>query len=335
MSLTIEGSPRNTDYSHSQNASQVHQPGDTQPLPPQLGPQTSCSGLSGANQDPQAGYLDSQGASQSPQTDSLIPEAGFPGAIQDRLPIQSQPKYNCPNPLGAVPRMPNPLCPWDGPPGLEWLDQVDLILVHQQVEILEVLTTFECNSKYEIKNSLGQRIYLVVEDTHWAIRYFCGKYRPFTLKICDNLGREVATVERSLTCKGCSCPCCSHETEIQAPPGVPIGYVKKMCLPWQDKFIVQNEKREDVLEIMGFCVLCRYCTDIDFEVKSLNEESVVGKISKHWTGFVQEFFTNADNFTVKFRVGLDVKLKVVMLGACLLIDFVYFEKKRKSFFKLI
>jgi hypothetical protein len=45
----------------------------------------------------------------------------------------------------------------------------------------------------------------------------------------------------------------------------------------------------------------------------------VGKISKQWTGFVREAFTDTDNFGVNFPMDLDVKMKAVMLGACFLI----------------
>lgn len=47
--------------------------------------------------------------------------------------------------------------------------------------------------------------------------------------------------------------------------------------------------------------------------------SEVGKISKQWTGFVREAFTDTDNFGVNFPMDLDVKMKAVMLAACFLI----------------
>lgn len=62
------------------------------------------------------------------------------------------------------------------------------------------------------------------------------------------------------------------------------------------------------------------------QLKSLDEESVVGKISKQWSGFVREAFTDADNFGIQFPLDLDVKMKAVMLGACFLIDFMFFER---------
>lgn len=44
------------------------------------------------------------------------------------------------------------------PPGLEYLASIDQLLVHQTVELFEAFTGFETNNKYEIKNTLGQKV---------------------------------------------------------------------------------------------------------------------------------------------------------------------------------
>lgn len=54
-------------------------------------------------------------------------------------------------------------------------------------------------------------------------------------------------------------------------------------------------------------------------MQSLDETSAVGRISKKWTGLVQEMFTDTDNFGISFPMDLDVKMKAVMIGACFLI----------------
>lgn len=48
-------------------------------------------------------------------------------------------------------------------------------------------------------------------------------------------------------------------------------------------------------------------------------DTKVGKISKQWSGFVREAFTDADMFGISFPIDLDVKIKAVLLGACFLI----------------
>uniref|UniRef100_A0A673VQN3 Phospholipid scramblase n=1 Tax=Suricata suricatta TaxID=37032 RepID=A0A673VQN3_SURSU len=274
-------------------------------LPPEYPPQYPAAALRGPPGYP--GY-------PGPQAGYSIPPGGYSGAGPVHFPVQHQPVYNQPGGPAGVPWMPAPPPPSGCPPGLEYL----------------ILTGFETNNKYEIKNSFGQRIYFAAEDTDCCTRNCCGASRPFTMRIIDNMGREVITLERPLRCDSCCCPCCLQEIEIHAPPGVPVGYVTQTWHPCLPKFTIQNERREDVLKITGPCVVCSRCADVDFEIKSLEEEMIVGKISKQWTGFVREAFTDADNFGIQFPLDLDVKMKAVMLGACFLIDFMFFERNHSG-----
>ncbi|XP_007502135.1 phospholipid scramblase 1 [Monodelphis domestica] len=246
---------------------------------------------------------------------------GFP-VYQQPVAFSNQPHPGMPPPTQWIPAPP----PMNCPPGLEYLTQIDQLLIHQQIELLEVLTGFETNNKYEIKNSLGQRVYFAAEENDFCTLNCCGSLRPFVIKILDYSNREVIQIERPLRCSSCYYPCCLQKMEIQSPPGVPIGYVVQKWHPFLPKFAVLNEHQEEVLKIVGPCVACSCCSNIDFDVKSLNEDAIVGKITKQWTGFVKEAFTDADNFSIQFPIDLDVKMKAVMLGACFLIDFMFFEK---------
>ncbi|XP_053523212.1 phospholipid scramblase 1-like, partial [Artibeus jamaicensis] len=235
------------------------------------------------------------------------------------FPIQHQPKCNhAGEPAGPL-WMPAPSAFLDCPPGLEYLTEIDKIQIHQQIDLLEAITGFETNNKYEIKNSLGQRIYFAVEDTDCCTRNCCPCFRPSTVRIFDLMGQEVITLEKPLTCASCCCPCCLQEIEIYSPPGTLIGYVIRaahMCLP---KVTIQNEDRNDMLRIVGpFCTRgC--CKDVVFEITTVDEEYVIGKISKQWTGFVREALTDYTNFDICFPLGFDEKIKAVILGACFFI----------------
>lgn len=221
---------------------------------------------------------------------------------------------------------PDPNCP----PGLEYLCQIDQLLVHQQVELLEALIGYESNNKYEIKNSMGQRVFFAAEQNDCCTRNFCGAARSFAITIVDNSGREIIRLVRPYRCSACCFPCCLQKLEVQAPPGQVVGYVKQNWHPCLPKFTIQNESEEDILKLHGPCIPCSCCSDVNFELKSLDEGSVVGKISKQWSGAVKEYFTDADNFGVQFPMDLDVKIKAVILGACFLIDFMFFEHTNKK-----
>ncbi|OBS56982.1 hypothetical protein A6R68_11893, partial [Neotoma lepida] len=135
--------------------------------------------------------------------------------------------------------------------------------VHKMCFLIVILGT-ETSNKYEIKNSLGQRIYFAVEESICFNRNVCSTLRACTLRITDNSGREVITVNRPLRCNSCWCPC----------------YLQ--------------------------------------EVKTVDEKLTIGKISKYWSGFVNDVFTNADNFGIHVPADLDVTLKAAMIGACFL-----------------
>jgi len=204
---------------------------------------------------------------------------------------------------------------------------IDQLLVHQQVELLEAFTGFETNNKYVVKNSMGQKVYFAAEDTDCCTRNCCGPSRPFDMKILDNSGNEVMHLYRPLRCQSCWCCCCLQELEVSSPPGTVIGYVIQdwsICAP---KFSVQNAARDTVLKIEGPICTFSMCGDVEFKVLSKDGGNEVGRISKQWTGLAKELFTDADNFGITFPMDLDVSMKAVMLGACFLIDFMFFEKQ--------
>lgn len=227
---------------------------------------------------------------------------------------------------GISPAPGGPSVPVGVPPGLEYLTQIDQILIHQKVELLEAFIGFETNNQYEIKNSLGQKIYKAKEKNDCCTRNCCGSLRSFDMKIKDNNDREVIRLIRPFRCVSCWCPCCLQELEVQAPPGTTIGYVKQDWHPCLPKFSIQGPNKETLLRLEGPCFACNCCGDVNFELKGKDGDAAIGRISKQWSGLLKEVFTDTDNFGIQFPLDLDVKMKAVLMGACFLIDFMFFEK---------
>ncbi|XP_053537935.1 phospholipid scramblase 1 isoform X3 [Ictalurus punctatus] len=115
------------------------------------------------------------------------------------------------------------------------------------------------------------------------------------------------------------------QLEVQVPPGTAIGYVMQDWHPYLPKFTIRDERKRAVLRIVGPFCDCNCCSDVVFKVTSLDEALVIGRISKQWAGLDTEMFTDADHFGVQFPMDLDVKIKAVVLAACFLIDFMFFE----------
>lgn len=211
------------------------------------------------------------------------------------------------------------------PPGLEYLTQIDQLIVKQKVEALELITGFETSNKYKVQNAMGQFLYDAKEKSGCCARQCCGPLRCFHLTIKDNTKREVIHLERPLNCVGCCFPCCLQEMTVTSPvTGEILGKIKQKWHPCLPKFEIQGASGEKILEMEGpFCTIS-CCKDVKFPIKGTDGQEV-GKITKQWTGFVKEAFTDADNFGVTFPLNLDVKAKATLLGAVFLIDFMYFE----------
>lgn len=226
-----------------------------------------------------------------------------------------------PGPLGGGPAGPGA----GVPPGLAYLAQVDQLLVQQKVEMLEVFSGFETQNKYTVKNSMGQRVFFVAEQSDCCTRQCCGPIRPFDMKIMDETQREVIHLSRPLNGQGCCCPCCLQELEVIVD-GQPIGRVKEQWTFLYPKLTVHRPDGTHVLTIGGQLCPCSCCDDVVFPVYTADGSREVGRITKHWTGFCKEAFTDADNMSVTFPMDLETNMKATLLGALFLVEFMFFER---------
>lgn len=204
------------------------------------------------------------------------------------------------------------------PPGLEYLTTIDQLFVKQKVELLEAFIGFETNNKYTIKNTLGQKIFWAKEDNDCCTRNCCGPLRPFDLAIMDANGQEVIHLNRPLRCDSCWCPCFLQEMEVTAPPGNLIGKISQNWSILSPSFDIQDHTGTTVLKIEGPICTFSLCGAVEFKLMTVDGHQV-GKISKEWSGFGRELFTDSDFFGISFPMDLDVRMKAVMLGACFLI----------------
>ena len=54
-----------------------------------------------------------------------------------------------------------------------------------------------------------------------------------------------------------------------------------------------------------------------------------GEISKKWSGFTQEYITDADRFRIAFGDGWTAEQKAVLLAAAFSVDYDFFENKQQ------
>ncbi|KAL3290075.1 hypothetical protein HHI36_023444 [Cryptolaemus montrouzieri] len=264
------------------------------------------------------------------------PIPGYPPTGNYPPPGAFQPPGGYPSPIANQPSsrgdgwMNRPQSSGNCPPGLEYLTMIDQLLVHQQVEILEVLTGFETENKFIVKNSLGQKIFYAAEVSDCCVRNCCGPSRPFDMRILDNFGTEVIHLHRPLACQSCCFPCCLQSMEVFSPPGNLVGTVEQDWSLWCPSYSIKNQNGDTILKIDGPCCTFGCYRDVEFKVMSADGSTEVGRISKQWSGLAREMFTDADFFGITFPMDLDVKMKAVMLGACFLIDAMFFEQRQNN-----
>jgi len=168
-------------------------------------------------------------------------------------------------------------------------------------------------------------------------RQCCGPGRGFILYVTDNNQQEVMRIERPFKCCA-GCPwcagdgCCAWELSVEAPVGNVIGYVRQECSSWKPKFKLMDTDKQDLAIIEGPCCVCNSpcCGDVEFPVYDPGKNQEIGMLAKQWTGALSEYFTDADNFCVKFPLDMDVRMKALYFGAMMLIDFMYFEQKKNN-----
>lgn len=220
------------------------------------------------------------------------------------------------------------------PPGLEYLIELDQLLIHQQVELFEAVTGIETKNRYAIKNSLGQQCFFAYEESDLCMRICCKNLRGFEMHIVDNMGQEVIRAHRDFKCciGCCWCirgDCCAFTLNVESPSGVPIGRIVQECSTWKPRYAIENADGDTILVIRGPCCVwsgaCCTC-DVSMKVFTPDESQCIGEISRQYAGFAKELITDATNFGATFPKDLDVKAKALLLAATFLVDMMFFER---------
>lgn len=213
------------------------------------------------------------------------------------------------------------------PPGLEYLTQIDQLLVRQKKECVEIWTDWEERNRYEIRNSLNQMFFFAQEESSCFQRQCCGADRSFILHITDNYGQEVLRFSRALEwgCPCCADTCnCAFEVYVETPSGERLGKVRQGQSCWMiPEYKIIDADGKQVLHIQGPACVCDCCAD--FEIQTLDKTQTIGSIKKKWRGVAEELLTDANSFSINFPMDLDVKVKAILMGAAFLIDFMFFE----------
>uniref|UniRef100_A0A1I8GLT5 Phospholipid scramblase n=1 Tax=Macrostomum lignano TaxID=282301 RepID=A0A1I8GLT5_9PLAT len=153
-------------------------------------------------------------------------------------------------PLGEASMLPG--CPR----GLEYLSQLDQLIIKQKKETFEVISGFEMQNRYSVQNSNGQQVFFARESSDNCVRQCCGPQRSFELFVEDYQGNEVLRISRPYKCvcchQVCSCAnCCFDEVSVESPPGCYIGRVVQAYGGCRPVYQIKDEADATVLVAEG------------------------------------------------------------------------------------
>ncbi len=190
--------------------------------------------------------------------------------------------------------------------------------VKQVKEWGEILTGFETTNRYQIADDDG-RPFLVAGETGggllaMVVRMFLKAKRPFTMEVRSLQNRPVLTVDRPFRFFFSA----AHVTGAE---GEQLGTIQQKFKLFGRLYEVLDSRGAVMATLQG-----PFFKPWTFVLKTGAQE--LGSIKKVWSGLGKEMFTDADSFGLELSPALqDPTLRLLLLGATFLIDFVHFEDK--------
>ena len=194
------------------------------------------------------------------------------------------------------------------------------IMIRQAKEWGEILIGFESRNRYELFDEDNRPIGKAAEEAggfgRFMGRIFLGHCRKSTIHVYDRQGREVGRGEKPFRWY--------FHRMVAYDGGRPAGAIQRKFSLLHRKFVIENAKGEEVLEI--YSPLFRIWT-----FKILFDGQEVGRVSKRWGGLLREMFTDADTFGIEYMDSDALEpLRMVLICATFLIDFTCFENNNRG-----
>ncbi|VDL89679.1 unnamed protein product [Schistocephalus solidus] len=135
---------------------------------------------------------------------------------------------------------------------------------------------------------------------------------------------------------------CLDEVEIKCPASGTLGYIRQQRKGCQTLYLVEDVSETTLLQILGPALCCNVSfmgTNLSYkeggflamfsgysghssyalQILTADGNHKIGQVSKQWTGFLQEYLTDADTYAVTFPMDLQVNAKALLMAATFLI----------------
>ncbi|CAF3756680.1 unnamed protein product [Rotaria sordida] len=186
------------------------------------------------------------------------------------------------------------------PLGLQYLAQLDTLMAIQEPSVMQ-------------------------NESDTCHRWCCGANRAFVIHVFDQMNQEIIRISREFKCcVGCcwcaSGSCCAHEAFIESPPGVHIGTVRQTRSFWRGHLSLTDAGGNEHLRVIGPCCICQgvfcCCCENKFTIYGAenNGDAELGAIYKEYAGFVNQAFTGAEKYTIKYKSFIEMHTSAIVLS---------------------
>ena len=198
------------------------------------------------------------------------------------------------------------------------------IQVRQFREQLEMLIGWQQANRYEVSSPEGRPMFWAAEQGNGVMGSLSRNFNPFYRNTTDCVMAD-GTVMMRITFPF---TWFFRRGDVTAFDGRPMGSTVQRFNLLRSRIDVLGTNGAVLLEIAGPIFKIFSFAPWVFEVRQHGR--VVANIRKHWSGWFQELFSRADNFTVDFEPGFtDPRLRQLLVAAALTIDLVNFEQKNQ------
>ena len=193
----------------------------------------------------------------------------------------------------------------------------------------------EAKTEFNVLDASKNKVFYIIEESSCCMRFCCGNARPFEMRMhagADDGAPLVAHYDKPFTCcpPGACSFCCKHHIFANTADGARLGKTEEacyICTPTLDVF--EGDTKMYSVEKAGCCRCVVFeCCRQPFDIKDASG-SKVGAVIKKFGG-LQEFYTDADTFQVKFPGGSNAAQKVILIGSVMLLNQLFFESEKKD-----
>ncbi|KAK9890333.1 hypothetical protein WA026_010430 [Henosepilachna vigintioctopunctata] len=206
--------------------------------------------------------------------------------------------------------------------GLDFLTDVENLLIQQSVELSDVIANVASENRYVVRVPRGETIYYANEISEEGQRNCFGSSRAFQMQIHDPTRQLAFTLKRNLACGTCCmCWCCLQVLDVYSVSGEFMGCTEQKAHCSKPLFSVKDKFRNTIYRIEGpIKILCLSPEYLNFQIFSEDGFVQIGSIIHQWDSMQVSY-----NTLVQFpNRRIENHLKVLLLGAAFLMVLIFF-----------